>query len=169
MSLDWLLRCRVPATEIGGFKAGELFVHRNIANQLSGGDHNSLAVVQYAVEVLKVRYIIVCGHYRCGGVEAAMSGQVEGALGKWLAPLRDIIVENQEELESIPDPLEREDRLCELNVKTQVDFLRSLDFVQAAWKDKEPLSLHGWIFDLQHGRLRDLDISVSMASDMAAS
>ncbi len=144
---------RVPAEEVTGVEPGELFVHRNIANLVVHTDFNMLSVVQYAVEVLEVKHVIVCGHYDCGGVRAAMSKKHLGLINKWLRHLKDIYRLHAEELDAIEDEEARYERLIEINVHEQVQHLAELSFVQMAWKMKKPLTLHGWIYDIRTGRL----------------
>ncbi|MBL8223823.1 MAG: carbonate dehydratase [Chromatiales bacterium] len=145
---------RVPAEEVTGVEPGELFVHRNIANLVVHTDINMLSVVQYAVEVLKVRHIIVCGHYGCGGVRAAMSHQHLGLINKWLRNIKDVYRLHSVELDSQPDEEKRYNRLIELNVIEQVYHLAELSFVQLAWKREHRPVLHGWIYDLNSGQLK---------------
>ena len=145
---------RVPAEEVTGVEPGELFVHRNIANLIVHTDINMLSVVQYAVEVLKVRHIIVCGHYGCGGVRAAMSHQHLGLINKWLRNIKDVYRLHAVELDSMPDEEKRYNRLIELNVIEQVYHLAELSFVQLAWKREQRPILHGWIYDLNTGILK---------------
>jgi carbonic anhydrase len=145
---------RVPAEEVTGVEPGELFVHRNIANLVVHTDMNMLSVVQYAVEVLKVRHIIVCGHYGCGGVRAAMSHQHLGLINKWLRNIKDVYRLHSVELDSQPDEEKRYNRLIELNVIEQVYHLAELSFVQMAWKREQRPILHGWIYDLNNGQLK---------------
>jgi len=147
---------RVPANEIVGLDPGEMFVHRNIANIITPGDANALAVVQYAIEALHVRHIIVCGHYGCGGVLAALEGGTSGAVERWLAPLRHLAYEHSAELEAIGDRNERWRRLCEINVREQVRRLQSTDVLSAAQSRGIEIHVHSWIYDLRDGLLRDL-------------
>ncbi len=149
---------RVPANTIIGLAPGEVFVHRNVSNIVLPGDVNCLSVIQYAVEVLQVAHIIVCGHYRCGGVRAAMGPGLTGPIEGWLAPLRKLCLEHDAELDAIDTPLERWDRLCELNVAAQVHTLARLPVLRAAWGRGQALTVHGWIYDLSDGLLRDLDV-----------
>ncbi|HLH41871.1 MAG TPA: carbonic anhydrase [Bryobacteraceae bacterium] len=152
---------RVPANEIVGLAPGELFVHRNVANLVSPDDANCAAVVQYAVEVLSVKHIIVCGHYRCGGVEAALGGPSRGAVEVWLNHLRQVRSAHAAELERLPDHAARWRRLCELNVAAQVQSVSRLPYVIEAWRRAQPLAIHGWIYDLRDGLLRDLSVGVA--------
>ena len=151
---------RVPANEIVGLDPGELFVHRNVANLAPPQDANYLSVLQFAVDVLKVKHILVVGHYNCGGVKAAVDGQRRGLVDHWLHPIREIAQERRHELESIPDAGKRSDRLCELNVIRQVRNVASDVFVQDAWERGQELSVHGWVYSLETGLVNDMDVSV---------
>ena len=151
---------RVPANEITGTESGEIFVHRNIANQVIHSDTNMLSVLQYAVEYLHVKHVIVCGHYGCGGVKAAMDTQYVGLVGRWLAHIKDIFQANKEKLDQIKDPEAREKRMVELNVIEQVHNLAKTSIVQKAWKKRE-LEIHGWVYSLEDGRIIDLDCKYS--------
>ena len=152
---------RVPANEIVALAPGELFVHRNIANVVAPDDANCVAVVQYAVEVLSVRHIIVCGHYGCGGVEAALGPPLQGAIDRWLHHVREVRSAHSIELERLPHPAARWRRLCELNVAAQVQSVSLLPYVREAWHRGRPLAIHGWIYDLHDGLLRDLRVGVA--------
>lgn len=154
---------RVPANEIVGLAPGELFVHRNVANVVAPGDTNCVAVVQYAVEVLGVRHIIVCGHYGCGGVEAALGSTLHGAIDRWLQHVRDIRSANADELERLGDNAARWRRLCELNVAAQVRSVSEIPAVREAWLHGRKLFIHGWIYDLRDGLLRDLKVGMAAA------
>ncbi len=154
---------RVPANEIVGLQSGELFVHRNIANLVLPEDANCMAVVQYAVEVLGVQHVIVCGHYGCGGVRAAIEGGATGSVDRWLHPLRELRAAYGEELAAIADPAARWRRLCEINVRAQVRSVGETDVIARAWKGGKDLSIHGWIYDLRDGLLRDLGVTVGRA------
>lgn len=147
---------RVPAEEITGAGPGELFVHRNIANLVVHTDLNMLSVLQYAVEVLQVRHLIVCGHYNCGGVQNAMSRQDLGLINKWLRHIKDLYRLNQRELETIPGMQQRWDRLVELNIAEQVHNLAQTSIVQKAWKAANRPAIHGWVYDLRTGYLKEL-------------
>lgn len=151
---------RVPANEIVGLAPGEMFVHRNIANLVRADDDNCMAVVEYAIEALAVRHVIVCGHYRCGGVKAVLDGGAGGTVGCWLAPLHDVAAAHAGELASIADPDRRWARLCELNVHAQVAALAVSPPVAGARSRGEQIKLHGWIYDLHDGLLQDLQVSV---------
>lgn len=150
---------RVPANQITGLQPGEVFVHRNIANVVPREDVNSAAVIQYAVDALKVKHIIVCGHYGCGGVQAALGKQLEDPLEFWVEHLRRIRDKHAEELNQLPDDEARWRRLCELNVIAQTRNVAMLRVVKAAWNRGQPLAVHGWIYDLRDGLLRDLGVS----------
>ncbi len=151
---------RVPPTTILNVAPGELFVHRNIANVIVHSDLNSLSVIQFAVEVLQVPHIVVCGHYGCGGVKAAMDDEQHGLIDNWLHHIGDVSRMHEDELSGLSDD-ERYDRLCELNVAAQVKNVCRTDFVQDAWKSGRELAVHGWIDSLESGRLHDLDITVT--------
>jgi len=146
---------RVPAEDITGVEPGELFVHRNIANLVVVTDFNMLSVLQYAVEALEIRHVIVCGHYRCGGVKNAMGGQDLGLLNQWLRHLKDVYRAHRDEIEAIADPEARWDRLVELNVIEQVQNLARTSIVQRAWRRHGRPALHGWIYDLRTGYLKE--------------
>jgi len=147
---------RVPAEEVTGREPGELFVHRNIANLVIHTDFNMLSVLQYAVEVLKVKHVIVCGHYGCGGVKNALSNQHLGLINKWLRHIKDIYRINQQELEALADENQRWRRMVELNVIEQVNHLAETSIVQRSWKNGGRPVLHGWVYDLQSGLLKEL-------------
>ncbi|MEQ8360136.1 MAG: carbonate dehydratase [Cytophagales bacterium] len=151
---------RVPANEITGTESGEIFVHRNIANQVIHSDTNMLSVLQYAVEYLHVKHVIVCGHYGCGGVKAAMDTQYVGLVGRWLAHIKDIFQINKAKLDQIKDPEDREKRMVELNVIEQVHNLAKTSIVQKAWKNRE-LEIHGWVYSLEDGKIIDLKCQYS--------
>lgn len=152
---------RVPANQLMGLLPGDVFVHRNVANQIIHTDFNCLSVVQYAVEVLKVKHIIICGHYGCGGVKAAMTDEEYGLIDNWLRSLKDLYQRYRKDLLTIEPLASREDALCELNVVEQVATLCRTTIVQHAWKRGQELSVHGWIFGIQDGRLHDLDVCVT--------
>jgi carbonic anhydrase len=151
---------RVPANEIVGLVAGELFVHRNVANVVAPDDPNGVAVIQYAVEELKITHIIVCGHYGCGGVQAALGGPLHGPIERWLQRVRDLRTAHSTELDRLPSQDARWRRLCELNVAAQVQAVSTLGPVRDAWHRHQPLAVHGWIYDLRDGLLRDLQVSI---------
>jgi carbonic anhydrase len=142
---------RVPANEITGTQPGEIFVHRNIANMVVHTDLNLLSVLQYAVEVLKVKHVIVCGHYGCGGVKAAMSNHNMGIINKWLRNIKDVHRFHREEIDEIKDEEIRTNRMVELNVQEQVMNLAKTSIIQKAWKHNNMPHLHGWVYDLHDG------------------
>ena len=147
---------RVPANEITGTQPGEIFVHRNIANMVVHTDLNLLSVLQYAVEVLKVKHVIVCGHYGCGGVQAAMTHKSLGIINKWLRNIKDVYRFHREEVDAIKDEVERTNRLVELNVQEQVLNLAKTSIIQKAWKDNKAPDLHGWVYGLHNGLIKPL-------------
>ncbi|MBW8887112.1 MAG: carbonate dehydratase [Fibrobacteres bacterium] len=157
---------RVPANEIVGLLPGELFVHRNVSNLVVHTDMNCLSVMQYAVSVLKVAHIIVCGHYGCGGVAAALEDRPHGMIDNWLRNVRDTYYHYEKELEAIQDPVKRIDRLCEINVVSQVYNVCNTTIVQEAWSAGQELTVHGWIYGINNGLLRDMDVSVSSILEM---
>lgn len=152
---------RVPANEIVGLEPGELFVHRNVANLFPHTDFNCLSVLEYAVDLLHIEHIIVCGHYGCSGVKAAMEDHQLGLVDNWLRNIRDVYAAAREELEAIIDPKARYERLVELNVMRQVLNICHTTIVQGAWTRGQPLWVHGWVYDLTTGRLRDLSCCIS--------
>ncbi|MBI1244046.1 MAG: carbonic anhydrase [Alphaproteobacteria bacterium] len=156
---------RVPANEIVGLDPGELFVHRNVANLAPPQDANYLSVLQFAVDVLKVQHIIVVGHYGCGGVAAAVDGHRRGLVDHWLHPIREVHRTHRDELAAIADDKARLDRLCELNVIHQVHNVASDVFVQDAWARGQTLAVHGWVYSLSNGLVKDLKVTVGNASD----
>ena len=151
---------RVPANQITNLKPGEVFVHRNIANVVVHTDLNCLSVLQYAVEVLKVKHIIVCGHYGCGGIKAALGDQEYGLIDNWLRHIKDVIRFNASKFEGLKEN-EKFDLLCELNVSEQVKNICNTTIVQNAWKQGNELSVHGWIYNIEDGILKDLETSFS--------
>ena len=157
---------RVPANEIVDLAPGELFVHRNVANLAPPQDANYLSVLQFAVDVIKVRHVIVVGHYGCGGIAAAVDGQRRGLVDHWLHPIREVAEEHHAELEAIADIHKRRDRLCELNVMRQVKNVASDVFVQDAWARGQKLSVHGWVYALSDGVVNDLDVTVQDVGDL---
>lgn len=159
---------RVPATQLVGMVPGEMFVHRNVANVVVHTDFNCLSVMQYAVDVLKVDHIIVCGHHGCGGVMAAMQNLQFGLIDNWLRHVQDVFHTHKESLTRITDSEKRLDRLCELNVIEQVLNVGRTTIVQGAWQRKQDLTIHGWIYGLENGLLRDLGISIDNAEGLAA-
>ena len=160
---------RVPANEIVDLDPGEMFVHRNVANLAPPQDANYLSVLQFAVDVLKVKHVLVVGHYGCGGVAAAVDGQRLGLVDHWLHPIREVHDAHRQELEAIGDKSARLDRLCELNVIRQVRNVASDVFVQDAWGRGQPLSVHGWVYSLKTGLVNDLGVSVSSLAEFEAS
>jgi carbonic anhydrase len=153
---------RVPANVITGLAPGEIFVHRNVANVVAPGDPNCTAALQYAIEVLHVRHVIVCGHYGCGGVEAALGTVVlHGPVERWISPIRSIAAAHASVLDAIPDAVARARRLAELNVAAQVESVTHVAAVREAWQRGRDLAVHGWIYDLSDGLLRDLGVTVA--------
>jgi len=159
---------RVPATQLVGLRAGEMFVHRNVANVVVHTDFNCLSVMQYAVDVLKVGHIIICGHDGCGGVKAAMENVQFGLIDNWLRHVQDVMHAHSEELAQIDDENKKLDRLCELNVIEQVLSAGRTTIVQNAWERGQELVVHGWIYGLQNGLLRDLGVSIDRSERRAA-
>ncbi|HOT30499.1 MAG TPA: carbonate dehydratase [Candidatus Ozemobacteraceae bacterium] len=157
---------RVPANEIVGLLPGELFVHRNIANQVIHTDINCLSVIQYAVDNLKIEHVIVCGHYGCGGVRAALENKYHGFIDNWLRNLQEIIRIKRASLERVKRHTGRLDLLSELNVVRQALNVGDTTIVQDAWRRKQPLTVHGWIYSLKNGLLKDLGISVSSIAEL---
>ncbi len=158
---------RVPATQIVDLDPGQIFVHRNVANLAPPQDANYLSVLQFAVDVLKVKHIIVVGHYGCGGVSAAVDGKRRGLVDHWLHPIREVRHEHVHELDAIADATARLNRLCELNVIRQVRNVASDIIVQSAWADAQSLAVHGWIYSLANGFVTDLGVTVSGPQDIA--
>jgi carbonic anhydrase len=158
---------RVPANEITGTDPGEMFVHRNVANLVVHTDLNCLSVLQYAVDVLKVREVVVCGHLGCGGVEAAMDGDRHGLIDNWLRHVQDVAKDHAALLEASA-PAQRVDLLCQLNVVEQVVNVTRTTMVQEAWDRGQALRVHGLVYSLADGRLRDLGITVAAADDVAS-
>jgi carbonic anhydrase len=150
---------RVPANEITGTQSGEIFVHRNIANVVVHSDLNMLSVLDYAVNILKVRHVIVCGHYGCGGVQAAMQNEQYGLVDNWLRYIKDVYRTHQKELDAIQVPSARFDRFAELNVIEQVKALTKTSIIQNAWKERNSPIIHGWIYSIKTGLIKDLDVS----------
>ena len=159
---------RVPANQVTGLAPGEVFVHRNVANVMSHGDLNCLAVMQFAVDVLKVRHIIVCGHYGCGGVHAVLTGTRVGLADNWLRHVGDVAIKHAGLLAGIELESLRHARLCELNVIEQVVNVCQTTVVQDAWARGQALSVHGWIYGLLDGRIRELGFGVETPDDLAA-
>jgi carbonic anhydrase len=157
---------RVPANQITGTKPGDMFVHRNIANMVVHTDMNLLSVLSYAVDVLKVKHIIVCGHYGCGGVLAAMGSKQYGLIDNWLRHIKDIYRIHAEELDAIQDMDIRGRRFVELNVVEQVLDLGKTTIVQNAWERSQPLHIHGWVYDIRDGIIKDLDVNFKTMADL---
>ncbi|MGB3948129.1 MAG: carbonate dehydratase [Bacteroidia bacterium] len=157
---------RVPANQITGTEPGDMFVHRNIANMVVHSDMNLLSVLSYAVEVLKVKHIIVCGHYECGGVLAAMGQKQYGLIDNWLRHIKDVYKMHYQELEKIEDEKLRGRRFVELNVMEQVYDLCKTTIVQNAWKIEQPLAVHGWVYDIGDGIIKDLEVSFTNEKDL---
>jgi len=156
---------RVPANEIVGLDPGELFVHRNVANLAPPQDANYLSVLQFAVDVLKVKHIMVVGHYGCGGVRAAVDGKRRGLVDHWLHPIREVYNEHRHALDAMPDEAARLDRLCELNVARQVKNVAADVFVQDAWARGQDVSVHGWVYSLANGLVKDLNLTIGRTPD----
>ena len=152
---------RVPGDDIVDLPPGELFVHRNIANVVIPTDMSCMSVIQYAVDVLQVPHIILCGHYRCGGIHAAMQRESFGLIDAWLLVIKDLYQRHRRELEAIEDPEARLDRMCELNVHQQVANICATTIVQDAWRRGQSLAVHGWIYNLKDGLLRDMNLTVT--------
>ena len=157
---------RVSANTIVDLKPGEIFVHRNVANLVNHTDMNCLSVIQFAVEVLKVKHIIVCGHYNCGGVLAAIEGQRHGLIDNWLRHIQDTANQHEKQLSAISDVTERNNLLCELNVRAQVINVGETTIVQEAWERGQDLTVVGWIYGLKDGHIRDLEISMKGETDL---
>jgi carbonic anhydrase len=158
---------RVPANEIVDLDPGEMFVHRNVANLAPPQDANYLSVLQFAVDVLKVKHILVVGHYGCGGIAAAVDGQRRGLVDHWLHPIREVCHEHRHELDAIAEPAARLDRLCELNVIRQVRNVASDVFVQDAWARGQSLCVHGWVYSIANGLITDLNVTVGGLDDIS--
>jgi len=157
---------RVPANEIVGLDPGELFVHRNVGNLAPPQDANYLSVLQFAVDVIKVKHVLVVGHYGCGGVGAAVDGKRRGLVDHWLHPIREVAHEHSPELDAISDLTARLNRLCELNVIRQVKNVVSDVFVQEAWARNQDLCVHGWVYSLTNGLVTDLNVTVSRPEEI---
>jgi carbonic anhydrase len=152
---------RVPANEIVDLDPGELFVHRNVANLAPPQDANYLSVLQFAIDVLKVKHVMVVGHYGCGGVRAAVDGQRRGLVDHWLHPIREVHHDHRHELDAIGDEMKRLNRLCELNVIRQVKNVASDVFVQEAWARGQQVNVHGWVYSISTGLINDLNVTTS--------
>lgn len=157
---------RVPANEITDTKPGEIFVHRNIANMVVHTDMNLLSVLSYAVEILHVKHIIVCGHYGCGGIKAAMGNKQFGLIDNWLRHIKDVYRINSKELDAIANPVDRERRLVELNVVEQVYDLTKTSIVQNAWMNGQQLHVHGWVYEVSDGVIKDLNVTFTSPDDL---
>jgi carbonic anhydrase len=157
---------RVPANEIIGAKPGEVFVHRNIANMVVHSDMNMLSVLDYAVNVLKVKHVLVCGHYGCGGIKAAMGNDSVGIIDNWIRHIKDVYRFRQTELDAIEDETERFNKFVEINVIEQVYDLAKTSIVQSAWKKGQELYLHGWVYGLNSGYVTDLNVNFSSDKDL---
>jgi carbonic anhydrase len=160
---------RVPANQIIGLMPGEVFVHRNIANLVVHTDINCLSVIEFAVAVLQVQHIIVCGHYNCGGVQAALGDRQLGLIDNWLRHIRDVREKHTQRLAAIEDEVARRDKLCELNVIEQVQNVCHTCIVQEAWSRGQSLTVHGWIYRLQDGLIRDLGVDVECCDKLSES
>ncbi len=158
---------RVPANQIIGVQPGEVFVHRNIANVVVHTDFNCLSVIEFAVAVLKVKHVIVCGHYGCGGVRAASQHHHLGLIDNWLRHIRDVRRKHEAALRAATDDAQRVDRLCELNVVEQVNNVCHTSVIQEAWERGQPLAVHGWIYSIQNGLLQDLNVTISSPDEIA--
>jgi carbonic anhydrase len=157
---------RVPANEIVGLLPGELFVHRNVANLVVENDINCLSVIQFAVEALKVKHIIVCGHYGCGGVKTVLENKKLGLIDKWLVNIHKVKEKYNTDLLKITDPALQLSKLCEFNVIEQVKNVCNTEFVQSAWEKNQNLSVHGWIYDIKDGLLQDLNVCISNQNEL---
>lgn len=155
---------RVPANDIVGLLPGELFVHRNVANLVVHTDFNMLSVLQYAIEVLKIQHVIVCGHYGCGGVKSAMNGASLGLADNWLRNVKDVYQKHRDTLEAEKDLERRSDLLCELNVFEQSRHVAQTTIVQNAWKRGQRVEIHGWIYAVRDGLLKDLSVEIDSAA-----
>ena len=159
---------RVPANQVVDLAPGEVFVHRNIANVVVHTDLNCLSVIQYAVEVLNVKHIIVCGHYGCGGVQAALEGREHGLIDNWLRHIKDVYRWHKDEIDSQPTEQDKLNLLCEKNIIEQVANVCHTSIVQRAWKEKKDLTVHGWIFSIENGLLKALDAEVSDTDQLSS-
>ncbi len=159
---------RVPESEVTGTSAGEIFVHRNIANMVVHSDMNMLSVLDYAVNVLKVKHVIVCGHYACGGVKAAMDGKQNGLVDNWIRHIKDVYRLYEDELEAIEDKDKRFDRFVEVNVYEQVYDLSKTSIIQNAWESRNEPVIHGWVFDIRTGMIKDLGVSFDSKAKLPA-
>ena len=158
---------RVSSNQIVDLMPGQIFVHRNIANIVIHTDLNCLSVIQYAVEILKIKHIIVCGHYGCGGIQAALEKKAIGLIDTWLHHIKDVYRYHQEKLDAIADEKEKLNRLCELNVIEQVANVSSTSIVQKAWESGQELSVHGWIYSIKDGIIKDLNVCVAGVCELS--
>ncbi len=159
---------RVPAEVVTESDPGAIFVQRNVANMVVHTDYNLLSVVNYAVKALGVKHIIICGHYGCGGVKAAMGNGSLGLLDNWVAHIKDVYDQNSAELDGIGDENDRWNRFVELNVKAQVENMAKLSFIQEEWKSGNSPQIHGWVFDIKDGSLRDLGLTIDSADALSS-
>ena len=159
---------RVPANEIVGLRPGELFVHRNVGNLIIHTDMNCLSVLQYAVDILSIKHVIVCGHYGCGGVKAAMESQPHGLVDNWLRHIRDIQHRHHEKLDFLKSEAEQIGKLCELNAVEQVINVGNTTIIQDAWERGQKIAVHGWIYDIADGLLKDLDVTLASRQKLDA-
>lgn len=157
---------RVPANQITGTNPGDIFVHRNIANMVVHSDMNLLSVLDYSVNILKIKHVIVCGHYGCGGVKAAMGNNQNGLVDNWLRNIKDVYRIYNEELDAIPDETKRFERLVELNVMEQVFNVSKTSIIQNNWKDRHYPIIHGWVYSLETGLIKDLNVSIDNQHDL---
>jgi len=157
---------RVPANQITGTKPGEMFVHRNIANMVVHSDMNLLSVLSYAVDILKIKDVMVCGHYGCGGVLAAMGNKQYGLIDNWLRHIKDVYRLHSSELDAIADENQRARRFVELNVIEQVHDLGKTSIVQNAWEKGQELNIHGWVYDVADGLIKDLDVTATCTKEL---
>jgi carbonic anhydrase len=158
---------RVPANQITNMLPGEIFVHRNIANVVVHTDMNCLSVIEYAVNVLKIEHIIVCGHYGCGGVNAAMSNKQHGNIDNWLRHIKDVYRLHADEVEALADPEQRSRLMVELNVREQVYNVCKTSIVQGAWNERTLPHIHGWVYDLANGKIKDLQVNIKDREDLS--
>ena len=157
---------RVPANQIVGINPGEIFVHRNVGNIVVHTDFNCLSVIQFAVSILKVKHIILCGHYGCGGVQAALGNSQLGIIDNWLRHIKDVLSKHNEILLNVENDTQRLNRLCELNVIEQVNNICHTTVVQEAWSSGQQLSVHGWIYGLEDGLIKDLGVCISKQEEI---
>lgn len=158
---------RVPANEIVDMAPGTIFVHRNIANVVVHTDLNCLSVIQFAIEVLKVKHVIVCGHYGCGGIRAAMENKEHGLIDNWLQNIRDVYRIHRDRIDALEDETAKTDLLCELNVMEQVTNVCNTSIVRSAWGTGQELSVHGWIYNIEDGILKDLDVCITSLDELS--